>query len=135
MCDDVNVPLLRKAVEWAEAEAARPEGGHWLQPSWVRDLSTLSPAEREAREAQGLHLASCGTAYCIAGWVAQHEAGPENVSVPSVSVTAGGRTWMIDDYAAARLGLNFMDADRLFAGSNTIEDVRRIAEEIVGGPL
>lgn len=105
---EFNLPLLRKAVEWAESEARKPEvecewyQGHFMVPGYEIDRT-------------------CGTAYCIAGHVAS-DAGmwPEN----------GG----VDEVAMDLLGIKFEDAwcDEygLFCSWNDIEDVRRIAEQI-----
>ena len=124
----VNVPLLRKAVEWAEAEAAKPpELCEWEQRLYV--LPTVETAsadliaefgglERLAEERQRHGRSEdCGTCYCVAGYVASlsgqefgyHEA---------------------DVIAAEALGLDGYEASSLFDARNTIEDVRRIAEEI-----
>lgn len=113
----VNIPLLRKAVEWAEAEAAKPpELCEWRQVFWV--------SAREYTPAWGAWVSSmpaekdpeCGTCYCIAGYVVATEVGPTPHDVPAL--------------AASLLGLTEYEAGPLFSASNSIEDVRRIAEEI-----
>lgn len=125
---EVNVPLLRKAVEWAEAEAAKPpELCEWEQNWWslsvqVREqrryYDDLTPEEQRAFN----KAPTCGTCYCIAGYVAAQ---------------AGARVagWGMEDIATDLLGLDFDAARRLFYSHNTIEDVRRIAEEIAGERL
>lgn len=133
----VNIPLLRKAVEWAEAEAVKPpELREWEQAFW-----SLTPAQRDLRiENQRLSgeqpedyydnlsreayykAPECGTCYCIAGYVAAIE-----------GVKASG--WETAYVAEERLGLDSEDADALFSSTNTIADVRRIAEEIAGERL
>lgn len=129
---EVNVPLLRKAVEWAEAEWAKgtdEDGrlvGDWYQGEWV-----VTAEERDGYETLA---ASCDTAYCIAGYVGVLALGPD----------AFDRSWWFDEdegvthvseVAQRALGLTTFEADALFKGSNTIEDVRRIAEGIAGEPL
>lgn len=102
-----NIPLLRKAVEWAEAEAAKPAADRqWYQEDYE------TPAEIIGR--------SCGTCFCIAGWVCHTIDG-------EVSDQPGYR-------AADLLGI---DPDKhhgtetgLFWDYNSIQDVRRIAEDI-----
>lgn len=114
---DVNIPLLRKAVEWAEAEAAKPSAEcHWYQGDYVTPMVQLGRS-------------TCGTAYCIAGYIGQalderyaHEWDP--AGLPRVDVFAQGA-----------LGLRSEEANDLFGGNNTIEDVRRIAEDIAGERL
>lgn len=129
---EVNIPLLRKAVEWAEAEAAKPPGQClWLQAEWMtfpEDHKSEHSWSAGLREENGL-TAECGTTHCIAGWI---------------GATMGDgfdRNWVnaegvaVEEFAAEALGLSRCDAMALFRGTNTIEDVRRIAESLAGEPL
>lgn len=110
---DVNIPLLRKAVEWAEAEAAKPiSEGAWYQKNFI-----------EAR--------TCGTTYCIAGWTL-HAHGWTNEEIMGDDDVA--------ETAAVLLGIPMWDGEadagsHLFADNNTITDVRRIAEDLAGERL
>lgn len=113
---EVNVALLRKAVEWAEAEAARPQG-QWLQAMW-----TTTPDTWPRLRAQAGLTAECGTTYCIAGYIC-HITG----------IDGEGQGWAYP--AADQLGIDDDASDRLFDAGNDIEDVRRIAEEIAGERL
>ena len=128
----VNVPLLRKAVEWAEAEAAKPiELSEWEQGAYVADKESQdiwrrqyaskgeAPPVDEWHGRLALKAPECGTCYCIAGYVAQMQGDLSNTSV----------------LAATTLGLTEDQADDLFHDDNTIEDVRRIAESIAGERL
>jgi hypothetical protein len=129
---EVNIPLLRKAVEWAEAEAAKPaplrewEQNFWYLPPEVRAErlekrgDDFTEREREAYQ----KAPECGTCYCIAGYVASQ--------LGHDFSTSG---WEVEDVAAEALGLDLDQSDDLFDGRNTIEDVRRIAEEIAGERL
>jgi hypothetical protein len=108
---EFNLPLLRKAVEWAESEARKPEvESEWFQGYFVMPGVVL---DRE-----------CETAYCIAGFVSK-SAGRE-----------ANETDDWDDIAMDLLGITYEDAwvgesgAGLFSAGNTIEDVRRIAENI-----
>lgn len=127
----VNVPLLRKAVEWAEAEASKPGGGHWCQATWKLDL--------DASQENAVHIASlaqCGTAFCIAGWVAAQELGEDRVDYNGFVHYEDGTVEHVADFAADALGIAAVeDADDLFAGGNSIERVREVAEAIAGEPL
>lgn len=117
----VNIPLLRKCVEWAEAEAAKPEGtGDWFQ------MMTHVPAEE--REGVGLRT-GCGSAYCIAGFVVATEYGVED------PYDADYRDHGVMPAAAAILGIPGGRNAPLFDATNTIEDVRRIAESLAGERL
>ena len=123
----VNIPLLRKAVEWAEAEAAKPfELCEWRQAMWVTTFDEDATrkwkfiAQRTTREALG-KAPECGTCYCIAGYVVAAVDGREHVSLST------------EERAAQLLGLP--GHSDLFDAVNTIEDVRRIAEDIAGERL
>lgn len=104
----INIPLLRKAVEWAEAEAALPVAqSAWFQPGVV------TPGEQIGR--------SCGTAYCIAGYIAMIETGEVRPGIEAVSI------------AFDALGTE--DVGGLFWADNTIEQVREYAEALAGERL
>lgn len=126
---ELNVPLLRKAVEWVEEQAALPEEqSAWYQGTWMVNAELL---ERE-----------CGTAYCMAGYIGQllDERYRESQTVDGVHVA---------DFAGEALGLERPDAGELMGGvgsmghafqplfhaSNDATDIRRIAERLAGGPL
>jgi hypothetical protein len=111
-----NIPLLRKAVEWAEVEALRPATiRQWRQESYV--------ATEEDRVQIFGHERGCGTAYCIAGYVGAilHEGYANNSMLDNVHV---------EDFAREQLGLTDYQSMRLFRGGNTIQQVRQVAEEI-----
>lgn len=142
---EVNIPLLRKAVEWAEAEAARPfEVTEWLQTSWVTTPLTRAKglAERDydygspewMAEAERL-LPECGTAYCIAGFVAQ------SIDSAYASSHVPNDKMHVAEFAAKALGIDPPECNwgpqegHLFHTTNTVADVRRIAEDIAGERL
>ncbi len=128
----VNVPLLRKAVEWAEAEAAKPNGGSWEQGAWFvatdeGDPNVVVPDWWDAdsiryRREMYEKTPECGTCFCIAGYTAF-----------MVDGVVDART--VEHRAARALGIDLDDAVVLFDANNTIADVRRIAEEIAGERL
>jgi len=81
---EINVPLLRKAVEWVEEQAKKPEiDREWGQQAWYRkpfayarylmqELTDNSRQEFQARIRHYSHLADhCGTTYCVAGYIGQ----------------------------------------------------------------
>jgi len=144
MSDNVNIPLLRKAVEWVEHQATLPE----IDREWDQGFYVLHPlgrarimlAEQEGRAQRLTHrdleqvdhiyevAAHCGTAFCVAGYVGQLA---DDRYVRSDSV--GGVH--VSDFAKELLGISYSDSERLFDGNNTAADVRRIAEEIAGQRL
>jgi hypothetical protein len=124
----VNIPLLRKAVEWAEAEAAKPEAlCEWNQGAWValpEEMSFKSP--------------DCGTCYCVAGHIVAslgytHPVKDEFSDRMINPVTKGH----VDPFERAQkeLGITRDQAHSLFSGGNDIEQVRQIAEAIAGERL
>lgn len=134
-----NIPLLRKAVEWVEQEAAKPEiDREWDQSAWrrapeLRAHSLLLYSEYwESKERTDQVAAHCGTAYCVAGYVGQMlDERFKNSEVIQVE----GEPVHVADFAKDALGLTDEQSEWLFAGVNTAEDVRRIAEEIAGERL
>jgi len=119
---DLNVPALRKTLEWVEAEAARGEESAWRQESY---------ATRTA----------CGTAFCAAGYVAAELVGarphfdavadPDGELVTDVCVLPDGEFASIDSVAREELGLTSRESMRLFDGTNSLEDVRRIVGRLL----
>jgi hypothetical protein len=111
------IPNLRKAVEWAEAEAMKPES----DSQWNQGEVYLSPLDSGR---------SCGSSYCIAGWIVATEYGVTDPykAMPKYS---GG----VMPFAADMLGLDEDERDELFAAENSIQAVRRIAERIAGEKL
>lgn len=105
----VNVPLLRKAVEWVEEQDAIP-GGSWDQSVYV---STYAP---------------CGTVYCVAGYVGQ-------LTDPRFKDTEQVNGLHVETVASKALGLTEFQARELFDEDNSAPDVRRIAERIAGEKL
>ena len=110
----LDVALLRKSVDWATAEAAKPiEQSEWCQESWKANGATLGR--------------DCGTTYCIAGHIVASALGPDKVRVHGI---------MTGIHAAELLGVAMSDvlwddgSHGLFGTENTIEDVRREAEEL-----
>jgi hypothetical protein len=123
---EVNIPLLRKAVEWAETEAAKPpELCEWNQGSWV---AVVDPMDRQeigtGYTTKSLGKAQeCGTCFCVAGYVVEVVDGRTHVD-------------LIPDRAAELLGIDMYEAMAgLFSTDNTIADVRRIAEDLAGERL
>ena len=130
-----NVPLLRKVVEWVEAEDNKPYmQREWLQADWMRRRTT-------EEQAKGW----CGTACCVAGWVGMHSdvAQPQLVHNPRTGEMdysgmmeyPDGLLVHVEDYAQHVLGLNDVQAGALFAGGNGPATIRKLAEEFAGEAL
>lgn len=136
----VNVPLLRKAVEWVEEQDKLAVSGHrseWAQDQWMAyrtddGLLVDGVFVDDATKAELHRLAErgeCGTAYCVAGYVGQLLDESYKYTWSPDGLPA------VDDFAERALGLTTNQADLLFGGVNTADDVRRIAEEIAGEKL
>lgn len=132
-----NIPLLRKAVEWVKAEHERepyvsrrlsqavqaqdPTALVWRQLFWSTKLRTGDDT-------------ACGTACCVAGYVAHLS--PEVKKVETAWVTLHtGQTLLIEEFATTELGLTEDQAERLFRATNSAATVTKIASEIAGEPL
>ena len=124
---DVNVPLLRKAVEWVETEATKPIATReWYQRSWRRSDGSMVLNEEDE------YVSHCGTAYCVAGYVGQML---QPQFQHSQWAELDGKSVHVADFASEALGLTGDESERLFHYDNTAQDVRRIAEKIAGEPL
>jgi hypothetical protein len=129
------IPLLRKGVEWAEAEAQKP----WIERRWwqnayftsAKSLATsllLRTNLKPTQQKQEQIAAHCGSCYCMAGWLGQ-ELDPryvENEFVDGVHVA---------EFVMKEMGFTRHEASELFSGTNSIQTVRYLAEQIAGEPL
>ncbi len=157
---EVNIPLLRKLVEWAESDYAAHELAEysgstdakrsWLQSYWAYGATTDQEVRHDGVTYRVVESnVDCGTSFCIAG-NACHWQGDTFLT----SVIAGydpvrdhaymlinaetGEVQEIRNRAAALLGINANEAvgpGGLFFSANRIEDIRRIAEELAGEKL
>lgn len=135
---EVNIPLLRKVVEWVESQEALAysEDRRWYQGAWFRK------DEAKARAVQDLNDPMCGTTMCVAGKIV-HDAGWKPVYYEvhgedfayADEAKKGDIALPIHEIAAAELGLTEDEAHELFDGSNDAEHVRLIAEHLAGERL
>jgi hypothetical protein len=135
-----DIPRLRKTVEWAEAEAAQPDGGRWRQSNWYSFLGAEPHFKMDAEVAlTGEGVASeegfCKTAFCIAGKAVVDSdqfvlrAGGGGSCLMAYDLDTGEHMpWGVA--GATVLGLTSVEAEALFDERNTIDDVRHVAEEI-----
>jgi len=119
-----NIPLLRKAVEWAEAESLRAEDGEWDQREWRM-------------------VTDCGTTYCIAGYVCfingaewERPRGAMTIHADADDdpeytwTTEEGRWTTVEARARRLLGISMEESGRLFYPCEDIGGVRYVAEQI-----
>lgn len=122
----VDIPRLRKAVEWVEEQAALPVTiRQWLQTKWMVIRGHDSYHDNILENNQ---RTECGTAMCLAGKVVQDEYGRTWIKerLPNVSFR---------DEGAKLLGLTMVQADMLFDANNSATEIRAIAERIAGEKL
>lgn len=120
---DVNVPLLRKTLDWAYGQYQLAERGlpsEWTQGDWILRSSATE----------------CGTTCCIAGKIAL-EAGwkPTMPLLGGGEVQRDGEVAFVADVAQRELGLTGGQAEELFAGANTIERLYRLAGQCTSGEI
>jgi hypothetical protein len=123
-------------VEWAEEQDALADTKkHWYQGSWARRNIDAAVQNRDDPY--------CNTAMCIAGkvafdagWKLVFEADSTEVMDDGVTyefafnATKDGEIKSISTVGQIELGLTDGEADRLFDGNNSAEDIRYVAEAI-----
>lgn len=125
---------LESAVKWAEVEAEKGPLGGWNQEMWALPMKDLLSLRFPGTDAEAVMASTtepiCESAFCIAGHVA-YEAGLVRTDRHGNPSLTTGEQWS----AAGRrlLDINIHQADALFDGSNSIEQVRYIAEQIKAG--
>ena len=122
-----NLPLLHEALAWVEEQDAARRAGlpsWWYQGRWYVYLEDAVEDQEVEDVRRWLHRDACGTAYCVAGWVAARDHAVEGVLPVGVA-----------EVALVRLGLNPAEGERLFNGANTVEDVREAVRMIEAGDL
>lgn len=113
----VDVGLLRKAVDWVREQDALPWwDSAWAQGEWAADVS----GER-----------SCGTAYCVAGYIASMH-GTVRTDGSSAVVTEDGNWAHIPTYAREKLGITERESNVLFHAANSCADIEYIASRLAG---
>lgn len=129
---NLNVDLLRRHVEWVEAQDGLPEGerdwdqGYWLSPK-------AGSVDESVEILRGRREWDCGTYRCLAGNIAL-EGGGRPASGSGVILPDGQLVW-VEKYAAELLGIDRPELAILFDSLNTAVDIRREAERLAGGPL
>lgn len=130
----LDVPLLRKTLEWATAEWRKQAAGlasEWEQGHFVKKVAGVD----------------CGTACCLAGkivldagYLPVYEMATWADPVFECDVTSWvrdseGKQWHCEDAAMKLLRMHRQDAERLFSGNNGVHDIWRIAEDITDGEI
>ena len=150
-----DVPLLRKGLEWAESEAARPEG-QWNQGAWAKNLTMGSlledpdPLVDKDWQIYSLEV-NCQTAFCFAGNIChlsgdtfvssgfRNDANPFAGMVSNVIPAGDGNglseLMSIEIRARQLLRVSRTASTILFDENNSIENIRVLCEAIAGEEL
>lgn len=131
----LNIELLRDAVEWAEwQDTLDIEKREWDQQAWFVDfdqvrkgtppgfLTLFSHYQGKAEE-----RSACGTAYCLAGYVAQKMEGESYLRFMFQNDPYAAKVPVL---AAKHLGVPEEDLIDLFEEGNRVADIRRCAENL-----
>ena len=132
------VPTLDDLLAWAEAEQLKKDKGQpseWDQGHWAINVPAYN-AYWGVRKA--VPAVNCGTACCLAGKTVAFMGGKFLIEADSdgTAVEAempDGTTVFVEGFAEQVLGLTTAQADALFDGDNTIENVRFVIEQIKDG--
>lgn len=140
--NDINVPLLRKALEDV---TAHPE--EWNQGGWaVRLLQGKDGAPLSVDESRRLWVTpgsaqptQCGTACCLAGNVVIKQLGGKplfaDVYFNATEVELNGQRHTIQYAAQQHLGLMPNQADELFASDNSLYRLWELANQFTDGEI
>jgi hypothetical protein len=140
---EVNIPLLRKGLEWVEWQDTLPmidsewNQGDFVLPPEIKAF-TLIAGQRyindhrmSTGELQALTekvAPHCGSAYCFAGYIGQLEDARYARTDEVDGIHVG-------QFAQEQLGITEYQAEALFSADNTAKDIREICESIAGEPL
>ncbi len=125
----VNIPVLRKAVEWIEEQAKIPWRDRvWDQTRWVGNQRTPDINLDHIYGATGV----CGTTYCMAGYIAQSNGW---TPVGMDAFWKDGVTKRAAVIAREILNIERDDAGLLWFAPNDPVIIRERAEEIAGEKL
>lgn len=133
---EVNISLLRKAVEWVEWQdaLAKPKR-QWDQAVWVwfkTKKGTLMKDRRRVAQVVQSNKWECQTVMCLAGFVALE--GGWKPTTQDGEVTKDGEVRAVPMVAEELLGIRNFNPG-LFNGENDARDIRRIAEQLAGERL
>lgn len=130
-----NIELLKQAVKWARYEHDTGGTG-WDQEQWF----LAGPDRKKIEDVDFYGEAfvtvepSCGTAYCVAGWVVQDAGLPivmREGSTGGSHCLMDGKITPIAEAAMKLLDINYGQSNSLFSENNSIERIEQFAEAII----
>lgn len=128
--DGINFELLDEILSFIKAHPLT-----WQQDSWYRTMDLKTGDIRYFSQEEIVEdVNSCGTAFCFAGHVAIHEGFPAPPlngdawyrQVKSTNSSWGTYTEEVNEFAQKRLGLSYNQADALFSGHNSLDDLKNM---------
>lgn len=127
-----NVELLRETLQYIKNN---PQS--WRQDVWFTHIDPETGRRVESViEVEVEEVNSCNTAFCFAGHAALKSGfpAPPKESYSQWTAEIDGKTVHVDTYAASKLGITYDQADVLFSGENSLEDIETIVEAIIENP-
>lgn len=130
--EQVNVKLLKDVLNYIKTH---PQS--WRQDDWYM---VIDWEKREVVphlvEIEYTEVNSCGTAMCFAGHAALMEGFPAPPKGGPWVRPVDGEDYPegVDQFARKRLGLDYDVAEELFDGTNTLEVLEKMIEEIIADP-
>ncbi len=136
-----------RQLEGAELVSAVVDLIEAVQDRWDQNSWRFNGKEQERYEAwqQDVLNPGCHTSFCAAGWIGAldgvkwYRETVEGIGRPGVCNCSSPECVMpshymlVSTYAAGRLGLTEDEAQVLFDGSNTLEDLRTLADAMENG--
>lgn len=155
---NINVPLLNKVMEhienrpweWSQTQWAEPAEGRreflrqmmrstdhfWSWKAYKKSRMNGMTKKETAQILQTEGAFTCDAAFCFAGWAAYFDGaeargGPGRFGYTNrVIDPQTGKQTTIREYAQKALGLTNYEAADLFAGSNTLADLRKQVDRL-----
>jgi hypothetical protein len=124
----VNVELLEDTMKHIEENPQT-----WSQNNWYVWRTATGDKYWGVVTTEMVETNSCGSAYCFAG----HAALSAGFSAPPKENYAGwfGQNGQyVDEFARETLGLTQAQADALFHGDNSMDDLRNMVDAIIENP-
>lgn len=136
--NNINVPELRKVLEYITANPDQHDQGRWLG-SWVQGTHQTERVIHETgevfeavKEDQVWH---CKTTGCAAGWAAVLNGWSPVMHKDGMVYRKGDGVRAVSEVAANVLGFNPQQAGEFFAGSNSLHYLWWLAEAWTEGEI
>lgn len=127
----VNVELLDETMNHIRNNPQK-----WRQSAWYAWLDEDGKLAQDVVTVEVEEVNSCGSAMCFAGHAALKSGfpAPPSENWKQWTATIDGKLMDVSDYAKKKLGLNWEQADVLFGGDNTMEDLETMVALLKENP-